>query len=203
LINHYVNLVGWKVLLNNYDSSLDIYNCDSISLLLMARIFGWNPAFTPGSTIIPYAFTKANSSGTLFLVSNFKHKSYFKYSYLLPQFESEVFVDETLAGIISNNSFNEIFIGISSPKQNVLAHRINSISPDLTIYCIGAALNVEMMGSKKSILSRTGFQWIDFLFRSPKRTFFKLYDTVLSVLLILFNKDERLRFKLFCARLQL
>lgn len=203
MINHYVNLVGWKVLLDNYDPNLDIYNCDSISLLLMAKIFGYNPAFTPGSTIAPHAFSKANSSGTLFLVSNFIHKSYYKNAYLLPQFESEVFVDDTLAGILSNNSFNEVFIGISSPKQNILAHRIDSIFPGLTIYCIGAALNIELMDSKKSNLSRTGFQWVDFLFRSPKRTFSKLYDTVLAALLILFTKDERVRFKLFCARLQL
>ena len=72
----------------------------------------------------------------------------------------------------------------------------------LTIYCIGAALNIDLMNSKKSILSRSGFQWIDFLFRSPKRTFSKLNDTFLAVFEILFFKDERRKFKLFCTYLK-
>ena len=202
MINHYVNLVGWNVLLDNYNPNLDVYHCDSISLLLMAKIFGESAAYTPGPTVIPYACSKAANSDTLFLVSNSIHKSFFKNSYLLPQFFSEVYIDDLLAETLSNNSFSEVFIGISSPKQNILAHQINCICPNTTIYCIGAALNIELMGLKNSILSRTGFQWIDFLLRSPKRTFSKLYDTSLATFLILFFKEERLRFKLFCALLK-
>jgi hypothetical protein len=86
-----------------------------------------------------------------------------------------------------------LVVGVSSPKQNVLANYLYRIRPDVRYFCLGAAVQitwgVEYSNTK---LRGSGFQWIEFLVLHPKRTIGKICISIFESLLV-FTSRKRIR----------
>jgi N-acetylglucosaminyldiphosphoundecaprenol N-acetyl-beta-D-mannosaminyltransferase len=74
---------------------------------------------------------------------------------------------------IANRPFDFIWIGIGTPKQDVLANLLSKVQNGSFILCVGAALDF-MAGTKKeapTIMRNLGFEWLYRLSQEPRRLF--------------------------------
>lgn len=189
MTTHFVNLISWRHFLDNKKES--IKHLDTCSIVLLARTFGF-----PVEKVSGVSFFRKHSSSlqsSIFLVA--KPAPDFTSSYVLPQWPDSQAISLPLDLKEKLKAHKACVIGISSPKQDVLAQMIQREFPDLEIFCLGAAIYCKRSTSK--ILERDRFLWIYFLFSSPKRTFLKLYITVLEIFKILFIKKDRVLFTKF------
>ena len=86
---------------------------------------------------------------------------------------------------------NDIVIGISSTKQDALAHKIKLVNPKASIYCLGAAIYSTPLYKSESIVNTLG----SMLISSPKRTLHKLVLSINTFLLdFLFRTNDLKRF---------
>lgn len=202
MIYHYINLVAWDEVNDSYSSSRDVFFCDSVSLLIMARLFGKKVKLMPGPKALSSRKNLFSSDLTLFLVSDISVRSYSNRSIVLPFFEKEVYLNSDLLNYMEKINVENIFIGVSTPKQNSLAQLIYSKNKNVDIYCFGAAIASNFSNKTSSKFDFLGFQWIGFLIESPTRTIKKIYLTLQSIKKILSSKDKRVEFIAFCERLE-
>ena len=135
-----------------------------------------------------------------FLVAKPTEKLLLKKSFVLP-FYDDVSVCKNLENILTELKPNtNICIGISSPKQNLLATKLHEIRPDIDFYCLGAALSTDYLlnfTKDDSKVSGSGFEWFKFLLLEPSRTIKKLKITITEILRITFDMKYRNQFKQF------
>jgi hypothetical protein len=202
LINHYVNLVVWKEICLEYDSGRDRIWIDSISLRFMIKLFGGSCNFRPGVAALSYRYNKEfeNFENCFFLLAKPQENILSANSFVLPFF-NEVSVNKNLEDIIIEiKPKSNVLIGISSPKQNLLAFKLYEIRPDLEYYCSGAALSANYLLNPKereSKFIKFGFEWFKFLLIDPSRTIKKLKTTIIEILRITFDMKYRFQFKQF------
>jgi hypothetical protein len=80
---------------------------------------------------------------------------------------------------LDRKEITSCYLGISSPKQNIIAQRLNRLIPEIDYYCIGAILDADVVENKAQL------KWcrdnkIEFLFHlknRPHRTIHKLRTT--------------------------
>ena len=81
-----------------------------------------------------------------------------------------------------------LIIGVSSPKQNILAHYLYTLRPDIEYFCLGAAVKITWgMKHANTRLRGTGFQWLEFLFLHPQRTIMKISSSARESFRVLFS----------------
>jgi len=191
-IHHYVNLVGWyeiynSIVGNDISSVKNIVYCDSLSLSILSRFFGNSVLRLPG----PIAFSNYISSNGLSKCTILSSDG-FGATYKLPFFKNLSEIDSFLPEYPILNQ--DILIGISSPKQNVLASKLAklvSVDYEIDIHCLGAALNL-----KDFVKGSTYFFWANFLRADFKRTSKKLLLTLYEILLLL-SPSRRKKFRSF------
>ena len=89
--------------------------------------------------------------------------------------------------------YRNVIIGISSPKQNILATEIASSGSAVeNIYCLGAAVDIILIDRVEN-----NPNLITFLKLNPMRTAFKILQTLKNLLVLVLIKEKRTEFKKF------
>lgn len=190
MIYHFVNLVSWRRV-----SQLQLHNSkifiDSISMSAMTKLCGRQISVYSG---IDYCAKQNVKLTDFFLVSNNKTiiDNNFR-GYALPWFD--VIDNELLLSIINNipNDIQRIFIGVSAPKQDILAVELQKLIPNIDIFCVGAALNYLFMTkiTGAEIFSKLKINWLYLAIKQPKRFIEKIKVTLREIIKIFFNKQYR------------
>lgn len=114
---------------------------------------------------------------TIQTLEKLKNKLNKKYPYLKSlKFYSPPFADPSkyqkkLVKNLLNNSVEILWIGLSSPKQVLLASYLKEKVPNIKIFCVGAAFDF-FSGSKKQapvVFRKIGLEWLYRLVEEPKR----------------------------------
>ena len=192
MTNHFVNLVSWRYFIDDHTGS-KIY-LDSLSIILLARFYG-HTRLNSCSGFVFYAKRKNELKDSLFLTS--QHVKGPTIQCKLPYWRDLTDVRipvELEKGLMKAST---VVIGISSPKQDRLAHLIQKSYDIDNVYCLGAAIYPTEDLTK---YDRYGINWLLLLVRQPKRTITKIKITLKEVFLILVKKRDRLLFKTFLNR---
>lgn len=194
MINHFPNFVCWKEIYQNYDKSRDTVYLDSISCYVLGLLLGVKGNYFSGPEMA-YILTAKPSETLYFLLAEDIEDIKEGNKFVLP-FKEDFTDDNGMLEFINSVPVNrKLVIGVSSPKQNVLANYLFSVRPDLEFYCLGAAVK-QTWGFEhaNTILRGTGLQWIEFLMFQPKRTLLKQAKTLFEILRIICSPA---RIKLF------
>lgn len=199
MIHHFPNFVCWKEIYKIYDANRDVIYLDSVSCYVLGLLLGVKGNYFSGPEMA-YILTKNPFETPYFLLAEDIVNIHDSNKFVLPV--KEDFTHEKgMLEFIKSVPFNrKLIIGISSPKQNVLAHYLFTIRPDLEIYCLGAAVQ-QTWGFKNANtrLRGTGLQWIEFLIFQPKRTLLKQAKTLVEILLIICSPARIKFFREFVA----
>lgn len=194
MINHFPNFVCWKEIYQIYDESRDILYLDSISCFVLGLVVGVNGNYFSGPEMA-YKLAKKPLGDFYFLLSE-EIEDIEKAKKLVLPFKESFTGDKTVLDFINSVPVNgTVVLGISSPKQNVLANYLFSSRPDLEYFCLGAAVK-QTWGVKggNTRLRGTGLQWLEFLLFQPKRTLGKQAKTLVEAFTMLCSPR---RIKLF------
>lgn len=191
---HYVNLVGWcevyLILIRNRNPSVQhIVYCDSLSLSIVALWFGRKVERFPGPVALRNYISTKGFANCIRLTANGTDSSF-----KLPVFHDHVDIKD----FVKNYSFTnlDILLGISSPKQNILASELAgaaSVDSEFSIHCFGAAMYIDSLPERAS-----SFFWLRFLRSDFRRSLRKIYLSFLAVL-GLFSSSRRKRFLVFLS----
>lgn len=195
-IIHFPNLVCWEDIFEDFDMHRDKLFLDSFSCYVLGRLIGVKGSYLPGSKIANKLFYESSDLHYFLLSEEIKgipnsHK-------LILSFRADFEEDDTVKKFVKSLPKNAtVIIGISSPKQNKLAIMLWKLRPDLTFYCIGAAVSQTWTKRNNNFMIGTGFQWIEFLLFQPKRTSYKLIMTVWKIFEIIRYKKKLNKYKEF------
>lgn len=164
-------------------SNYNVY-VDSLTLKLMLKFIGVSSERRSGFA----AFQKKDNS--FYLVAQ-KYEDLYP-SEVLPCWitAEDIIIDKDWCKIIRD--YDNIFIGISGPKHDVLAFQLNKYYPEKNFFCFGAA-----MYSNSKSFDKYGLNWLYMLVKNPRRTAYKLVKTLSEMFLIVFNKEKKYKFRLF------
>ena len=205
MIHNYVNLIYWKEALGFFDPNRDVFHCDSVFMALLLKLLRCPSKIEPGSSVVPMIIESKDSESVLFLTSRF-YGFYAHRQVVLPpnlDLSNDAYIKQIAREVIQNE-IKLIFIGVSSPLQNLLAQKLISYCPNLEIYCVGAVLDVLGKGSDSCDipLGGTGFEWIYHMYRDPRRTTVKLKKIFIELGWILFSTKYRSEFLLLGGMLK-
>ena len=178
-----------------YEESRDIVYLDSISCYLLGLIVGVKGHYFSGPEMA-FHIAKKKSLGDLYFLLPEEIADIDKSKKLVLPFKESFTGDKTVVDFINSVPLNgTVILGISSPKQNVLANYLFNTRPDLEYFCLGAAVK-QTWGVKggNTRLRGTGLQWVEFLLFEPKRTLVKQVKTLVEAFTILCSPK---RIKLF------
>lgn len=190
MIHSYVNLVTWRYFYHyeNPPTKNKKNYIDSISLLLLVRLFIGETKKYSGMDYLEDFLERTREEDFIALGTLEIEEKYIN-THVLPFWKNleEIEIYESLINDIRN--FKHTLIGISSPKQEILAKKINKVFPDMEIYCLGAALE---SGSK---VRYTYFpNWVILLVLKPKRTARKIIKTFKEFFSLLLIRKRRNQF---------
>ena len=183
---HFVNLVGWMEITALPEQNSDIFYCDSLSLKAMILLVtGRNVRRNSG---FKYVEELPSENVAVSYLLSFGTPS--ENRFILPQFgENDLRIDRELESFIVGTNSRIVCIGISSPKQNILAIELSKIRSDLTYICLGAALYQSRRYPK--IIDKLGLNWLLLLMTRPSRTFRKLMSTTFACVQIFMLRNHR------------
>lgn len=188
-VYHFVNLVGWQSV-SRVCSDGDKIFCDSLTMQLAALLFaGHRPQRVSGVRFL----SDLGPGKKIFLVRGEGNENQFT----LPNYSDEdITVGQDLKDFVVRNGATYVILGISSPKQNILAKLLEAQCGASTNYiCIGAALYHP---AELSPLDSLGLNFLGFLMKAPKRTIIKMKLTCLEVTKLLLSREMRREFITFC-----
>ena len=174
MIYHYLNLacLEERSIFESKDLDREVFFVDSISLRMISLALGYNKPRVPGSSNLENI--KKNLDCSIFLTAE---KVGFENEVILPHFSSCEYIKEFDLKSLVESKFEKLspkicFLGISSPKQNIIAQELQKIWPDIDYYCIGAILNPAIIKNKKLVnfFSQHRIEFLLHLFWTPKRT---------------------------------
>jgi hypothetical protein len=199
MVHHFPNLVCWQEIYQIYDKSRDIVYLDGISCYLLGLSIGIKGNYFSGPEMA-YSLAKKSLEDVYFLLAE-EIDGIEKTKKLVLPFKNSFTDDKSVLGFINSVPVNgKVILGVSSPKQNVLANYLFSIRPDLEYFCLGAA--VKQTWSLKGANTRlrgTGLQFLEFLVFQPKRTIPKHLRTWAELIRILCSPSEIRLFRKFVA----
>jgi hypothetical protein len=162
---------------------------DSISIRLIARIKGHKLPESCKISGIEFAQRIVDIyPNSLHVSSGHGNVLGFGSEFVVPYWQRNEDVNPSYELLKSCASFKTIVISISSPKQEILAKKINeSVDSRITrIYCLGAAIDAP-----RNLLTKTTYLiWLGMLFKNPVRGISKLFKTSLSAIRIFLNEEE-------------
>ena len=180
------------MLSKKFKSIKNKYYCDSLFFFYFISIFYGSTIYKPGSSLKSLAIKKLKRNDALYIFSKTTNKAL---NYLVaPKFtednDYEIFANQIFNFIKNNNlKIKYIYLGISSPKQNLLANHILKIKNDHVIFCIGAILDDIIDNDFREF--RKGTEWILRFFKKPRRSINKFYMYFI-ILLKIFLVDKSL-----------
>ena len=139
-IIHFPNLVCGEDIFKDFDILRDSIYLDSFSCYFLGWLVGVKGNYLPGSEMANRLYQES-SDLHYFLLSDDITEIPISHKLILPfrdNFNEDNSVKSFVQGLPKNAS---VIIGISSPKQNKLAILLWNIRPDLTFFCIGAAVS--------------------------------------------------------------
>ena len=184
---HFVNLISWYDVKNL--SSASVVQADSLSLVFIARLFGYRLTKMSG-----VAFSNRLSFVSNEIVLSAKDGSWGSARVeVLPFFSPSL--DDLNVKQISEaiKEYSNVYIGVSSPKQDYLAKALQKIYPEKHFFCLGAALYVDFADDTHN--------WLRFLRLQPKRTIIKIAMTFQEVIKLIFIRRLRREFREFLEQL--
>ena len=188
---HYVNLVSWRYFIENRGGRL---YCDSILLYLVALLNGIKLTINSG----PNEFYNVNSRADVLVLGNrVRMQTYDSFHLPLWRDICEIALSDELQEKVKD--YRYIYIGISSPKQDRLAHLLEEKYSNKEIYCFGAAMYTNGLIER---LERYGLMWLGFLFTKPRRTFRKYWISFISIYQIFTNSKTRNDFRVVMNLIQ-
>jgi hypothetical protein len=190
MIHHFPNFVCWKEIYKIYDKSRDIVYLDSVSCYVLGVFFGVIGNYFSGPEMA-HNLSKKTLEEYHFLLAE-EICDIDKTKKLVLPFKSSFIGDKSVLTFINSVPVNgKVILGVSSPKQNVLASYLFTVRPDLEYFCLGAAVK-QTWGLKvgNTRLRGTGFQWIEFLIFQPKRTLIKQAITWAEIVAILSSRRQ-------------
>tara|TARA_B100001173_G_scaffold298931_1_gene297004 strand:+ start:328 stop:954 length:627 start_codon:yes stop_codon:yes gene_type:complete len=199
MIHHFPNFVCWKEIYKIYNESRDQVYLDSISCYVLGLLFGIKGNYFSGPEMA-YSLAKKPLGDFHFLLSEEIRDIENTKKLVLP-FKESFIDDKSVLEFINSIPINgKVILGISSPKQNVLANYLFSVRSDLEYFCLGAAVK-QTWGFKgaNTRLRGTGFQWVEFLLFQPRRTIEKQAKTIFEAFTILFSPKRIKQFREFVA----
>jgi hypothetical protein len=189
MIYNFVNLVSWRFFIEIKSTNQRTIFVDSLSLLFCCRLFGVKVEKKSG---INFFHNNINTDDSIFLIAS--NNNSFNHKMILPFWKS---IDEISISEINTQKlydYNNIVIGISSPKQDHLAQLINNQFPEKNIFCLGAAIYTSSQSLQSDKIS---LNWLFMMFRDFKRFKNKMYSTLKELYLINFTSKSKEKFKLF------
>lgn len=191
-IFHYVNLIGWDkifetIISNDNLNVKHIAYCDTLSLSIVSILFGKSIKRFPGPVALK-KYIVSNGLDSCSLLTSNGYGTTLK----LPCFKNIVDMDKFVKSYIIKDK--DILIGISSPKQNILASKFAdsvSVDFDIEIHCFGAALYFKDLPNNKNY-----FHWFLFLRKDLIRTLKKMFLTLFELFYLLFP-SRRQKFRDF------
>lgn len=178
MIYHHINLACLSEIVV-LPSEQEVFFADSLTLEMVAGFLGFSKPRVPGSVHLEQVIKNANTS--LFLTAR---KCGFQNESVLPKFHSLLEIDNYdwrsfILPALDGKEITSCYLGISSPKQNIIAQRLNQLFPEIDYYCIGAILDADVVENNAQL------EWyrdnkIEFLFHlknRPRRTIDKLRTT--------------------------
>ncbi|MGB0294926.1 MAG: hypothetical protein ACPGAO_08880 [Flavobacteriaceae bacterium] len=183
MTNHYINLVSWEYFAHSSEGQL---HCDSRLMALLSAALGVKIVVTSG----PGTLYKKNPEERVLILGE-KSIRVNAFNYSLPFWKSQEEVKITGDLIDAIDGYNIIYIGISSPKQDRLAHLLNKLNSDKHYFCFGAALYSNNL---VEYLEKYGLMFLGFLISKPIRTTKKFYISLWNIFRIIFFKDVRTKF---------
>ena len=187
MIYSFVNLVSWEYMFNSKKNIPRKMYVDSLTFWLAIFIASGTSKKKCSGIKYLRTFNKKEDS-VIYLVA--KEDSRYKNSYTLPFFHSKTDFDKVDWSFLSN--YKDVVIGISSPKQEMLAEKLYLKYPDKSYYCLGAALYFH------SIIKPN---FIGFLLQDYKRTKIKISITLKRFTRILLDTEYRQRLASFQTEL--
>lgn len=191
MIYLYVNLVSWQFASQMPDVGTK-FHCDSISLSVAASLMGFPLSRSSGV----HGFqSREQNQNTLFLSSTKLEKNN---EVVLPYWKSldDIQLNDDI--IEKLNKVQEVYIGISSPKQDKLAIMIQEKFPCVDIYCFGAAIYSPKYFQ---ILDNLGLTWLGFMLTNPKRFLIKIHSTLRELIFLTLSATYRKSFAGFVRRM--
>lgn len=187
----FCNLLTWKYLHDNWHDNRVVY-FDSISIYIATRFFtSSNPSVFSG---VEFVSRNGSLISNSLILSGHENKTHGK-NLVLPFWKESVDVEKSDIHDLENYIDDIICIGISSPKQEILADQL--IGNYSTIcFCLGAALNNDVTG----FVRRNNIVWLALLCKDPRRGLNKLYQTLVQFSKLLFSRQRRREFKYFIAK---
>ena len=154
----------------------------------MISIFYGPTIYKPGSSLKSVAIKQLQRNDVLYIFSKPSNKAinYLIAPLLTDENDYEIFSNQVTKYIKSKNlKIKSIYLGISSPKQNLLANHISKSLNYCDIYCIGAVLDDIIENDSQDY--RKGTEWILRSIKKPRRSLHKLNLYFISLLKILIS----------------
>lgn len=207
MINHYINLVCWRAMYDLFDPERDVVWADSVSMMNLIKVFRSDAEYRPGTSVLRMIGPDCAKLTNWYFITARELRN------VAPEIQIELpFIEEgeeenipqvVAAAVRSLAPGARIGLGVSSPKQNRLAAALHEIRPDLEYYCLGAALfslEKDSDGMRNTVsLSGSGFEWMRFLFSTPRRTLTKIWLTLLEIAKVLLSPSSRREFRQFVS----
>jgi hypothetical protein len=197
MIHHFANLISWKYLAQNNCQSC-IVNIDSITLGILTTLFS-NKRYPRNPGVRKVLMLLKNEEKYLWLTADNSKK--FTYQIILPK-NLDIGNCHELIQKCQLFNIEKIVIGISSPKQDQLAHLLEvNLRVTTEIYCLGAAVYNPI--KEQSRVDKIGLYWIKMLIINPKRTIGKIIIIMKEICSILFINKNRQKFKTFILKFKM
>lgn len=189
MVINFLNLVAIDGLTATDSNNVNSINfCDSLSLQFFLRLFGKKVERVSGISCV----NKINFHKDDAFILPFHSVRYSSYRHvILPYYETDLPTESylELKNFLEIEFTKRVFIGISSPKQNLLAEKLSIDLPDLDFYCLGAALHKS--GWHSQSIDRLNLNALFFLVTNPLRTVGKIKSTVKLFFYFLLNRPKR------------
>lgn len=185
---HFVNILTWEFFTENRSEGLIIY---VDGFLLQLALFLTTGKWIKKKSGLNYYHNHQWSESTLFLTSDGVQG--FKNELSLPVWDDATSLNISTSFLESISKFENIVIGISSPKQDFLALKIAREYPDIRLYCLGAALYTKRVLNSENVFVTMATM----LFNNPRRFVLKAFSSgKCFVSSMVFKRDSLRRFTL-------
>jgi hypothetical protein len=196
MIYHHLNIPSLTYFLK-IDILEQTFFVDSLSLRLVCLILGLDKPRVPGSIHLKGLLEDPQSS--VFLTA---YSSGFENEIILPFFKTfediENYNWHSFAKPMGDNPLiTKCFLGVSSPKQNLIAQKLQKILPNIDYFCIGAIADNRVIenGFILKFLSKYNVEFAFHFFLNPRRTVLKL--AIMSSFFIKFIFSKKFRKTIF------
>ena len=189
-------------MLDLYDKTRDVVWVDSVTLHWCLKKMGVVSIYKPGTSILHgHRIRDLTNDNWYFLTAHASSVLPRKMYTELPFMEKVVISSELKSVIDKLPTGTKVGIGVSAPKQNLLATMLYALRPDLEYHCLGAAISNDQLCRQSNktyfLQPASGVEWVRFLKKSPTRTIKKITATLKQLALIKFVPTLREKFLLF------